>query len=70
MLMLWACAVDFSGDLFFDDVIVLVWWVVDAGITMEVTRRRVLGLLGRMLRVRTLSALEAGVVASGTPSVM
>jgi hypothetical protein len=46
------------------------WWVVDAGITIEVTRRRVLGLLGRMLRVKTLSALEPGVLASGVRSVM
>jgi hypothetical protein len=51
-------------------IVVLEWWVVEAGIMMEVTRRRVLGLLGRMMRVRMLSALEAGVVASGTFSVM
>lgn len=67
--MLWAWGLVFSADLFVDGM-VLEWWVVDAGITVEVTRRRLLGLLGRMLRVRTLSALEPGVVASGTPSVM
>jgi hypothetical protein len=41
-----------------------------AGITIVVTRRRLFFLLGRMLRVSTLSTWGEGVFGSGALSVM